>query len=144
MVDLDFKGLSSEATVGKVLVLLALLLKVLGILTTLVFINFGSAYMMAFMPMEMFGAMWTTFMLVTVVLSIIGIFLLWKTFDKMAAKDFHGAGIYALIATVFAPIDVISLIAGVVLLVSPEAKGKGVTKSIPAPLKKIVKPVKKK
>jgi hypothetical protein len=144
MVDLDFKGLSSEATVGKVLTLLALILKVLGILTMLVFLSFGSAYVMAFMPVEIFGAMWTTYMLAMVVLNVIGIFLLWKAFDKMAAKDFHTAGTYTLITTVFAPIDIISLIAGIVLLVSPEAKGKSAAKSMPAPLKKIAKPAKKK
>lgn len=130
--DLNFEGLSTEAKIGKILVLIAFILKIIGILGALVAVSMGTSMMM-FFPMDfgpMWGAMWMGIVAGTIVLGLIGLFLMWKAFDKMAAKDFHGAAIYALIAAFLPPLDIIVLIGAILLFISPEAK----TRATPPPI----------
>ncbi|MCD6590451.1 MAG: hypothetical protein J7K72_00590 [Candidatus Aenigmarchaeota archaeon] len=118
----DFEGLSTEAKIGKIVVLVAFVLKIIGILFSITAFSLGP-YAMMFAPIGL-GAFWTGIVAGLVVLSLIGLFLIWKTFEKMASKDFHGAAIYALIAAFLPPIDIIVLIGSIILFVSPEAKKK--------------------
>ncbi|MEE9322970.1 MAG: hypothetical protein V3U72_00345 [Candidatus Aenigmarchaeota archaeon] len=128
--DLNFEGLGTEAKIGKILVLIAFILKIIGIIGMLAAVSMGS-YAMMFAPLGL-GAMWMGIVAVMVVLSLIGLFLVWKAFDKMAAKDFHGAAIYALIAAFLPPLDIIVLIGAILLFISPEAKtGTGTTAATP-------------
>ncbi len=133
--DLNFEGLSTEAKIGKILVLIAFILKIIGILGALVAVSMGTSMMM-FVPMDlgpMWGAMWMSIVAGTIVLGLIGLFLMWKAFDKMAAKDFHGAAIYALIAAFLPPLDIIVLIGAILLFISPESKtGTGAPAAAPA------------
>lgn len=120
---INFEGLSTEAKVGKILVLIAFILKIVGILVMLGGAAWGSAM---FLPLgfdAMFGgAIFMGIMAVMIVVSLVGIFLVWKAFDKMDAKDFHGAAIFSVIAAFLPPLDVIVLIGAILLFISPEAK----------------------
>lgn len=124
----NFEGLSTEAKIGKILVLIAFILKILGILVALGAASMGT-YAAMFAPFG-FGAMWIGIMAAMVVLGLIGIFLVWKAFDKMAAKDFHTAAVYALIAAFLPPLDVIVLIGAILLFISPEGKTGTVTPKV--------------
>jgi len=119
---IDFEGLSTEAKIGKIVVLVAFVLKIVGLLFLVSAISLGGYTMMA-VPMGMgFGALWTGIMIGLLILGLIGLFLIWKAFGKMEAKDFHGAAIYSLIAAFLPPLDIIVLIGAILLFISPEAK----------------------
>ena len=119
---IDFGGLSTEAKIGKIVVLVAFILKILGLLFLVSAISLGGYTMMA-MPMGIgFGAFWAGLMVVFLILGLIGLFMIWSAFGKMAEKDFHGAAIYSLIAAFLPPLDIIVLIGAIVLFISPEAK----------------------
>ncbi len=118
--DLNFEGLSTEAKIGKILVLIAFILKIIGILFALGAAAMGT-YAAMFAPFGL-GGMWMGLLAGMVILGLIGLFLVWKAFDKMAAKDFHTAAIYALIAAFLPPLDIIVLIGAILLFISPEGK----------------------
>ena len=119
---IDFEGLSTEAKIGKIVVLVAFVLKIVGLLFLVSAISLGGYTMMA-VPMGIgFGAFWTGIMIGLLILGLIGLFLIWKAFGKMEAKDFHGAAIYSLIAAFLPPLDIIVLIGAILLFISPEAK----------------------
>jgi hypothetical protein len=121
--DLNFEGLGTEAKIGKILVLIAFILKIIGVISLLAAATMGT-YAAMFAPFGL-GGIWMGVLAGMVVLSLIGLFLVWKAFDKMAARDFHGAAIYALIAAFLPPLDIIVLIGAILLFISPEAKGTG-------------------
>lgn len=122
--DLNFEGLSTEAKIGKILVLIAFILKIIGILAMLAAVSMGSYALMLF-PVAGFEAMWMGIVAGMIILGLIGIFLVWKAFDHMAAKDFHRAAVFALIAAFLPPLDIIVLIGAILLFISPEYKGTG-------------------
>ncbi len=130
--DLNFEGLSTEAKIGKILVLIAFILKIIGIISILGLSAMGSYGMMLAQVGLGVEAMWMGVVGGMIILGLIGIFLVWKAFDKMAAKDFHGAAIYALIAAFLPPLDIIVLIGAILLFISPEAKTRA-TEATPPP-----------
>ncbi len=138
--DLNLEGLSTEAKIGKVLVIIALILKVLGIIGAVAALSLGGAYFSMFLPMAGLGAgLWMGMVAAIVIVSLIGIFLVWKSLGKMTGKDFHGAAIFALIAAFLPPLDIIVLIGAILLFLSPEAKKAGVPKEA-KPAKQPAKP----
>lgn len=130
--DLNFEGLSTEAKIGKILVLIAFILKIIGIISILGLSAMGSYGMMLAQVGLGVEAMWMGVVGGMIILGLIGIFLVWKAFDKMAAKDFHGAAIFALIAAFLPPLDIIVLIGAILLFISPEAKTRA-TEATPPP-----------
>lgn len=130
--DLNFEGLSTEAKIGKILVLIAFILKIIGIISILGLSAMGSYGMMLAQVGLGVEAMWMGVVAGMIILGLIGIFLVWKAFDKMAAKDFHGAAIFALIAAFLPPLDIIVLIGAILLFISPEAKTRA-TEATPPP-----------
>ena len=112
--------MSTEAKIGKILILIAFVLKIIWILAMLGGAAMGT-YAAMFAPFGM-GALWTGMIAVFIILALIGLFLVWKAFDRMAAKDFHGAAIFALISAFLPPLDIIVLIGAIILFVSPESK----------------------
>lgn len=120
--DLNLEGLSTEAKIGKVLVIISLILKVLGIIGAIAAISVGGAYFSMFLPMTGLGGIWMGIVAVTVIVSLIGIFLVWKSLEKMSGKDFHTSAIFALIAAFLPPLDIIVLIGAILLFLSPEGK----------------------
>lgn len=123
MIDLNFKGLSTEATIGKVLILVGFLLKIVGVIAIFGGIipvsNVSMTLGIAPFTWVLAGAM-TAFGL----LAIAGIIVLWKGMNKFKAKDYQGAAVFALIAAFLPPIGAPELIGAILLLVSPETKKK--------------------
>lgn len=120
----DFKGLSTEAMVGKVLILVGFLLKIVGaivIFTGLVPISSVSmTFGLAPFAWVLTGAL-TAFGL----LAIAGIIILWKAMKKFKKGDLQGAAVFALVAAFLPPVG-LELIGAILLLISPELKGTAV------------------
>jgi hypothetical protein len=124
--DLNFKGLSTEATIGKILILVAFILKIVGVIVLLWLTPAGSNFNINF-GIVPFAWVWTGALTAWALLGIAGIILLWKSRGKFKAKDYQGASVFALIAAFLPPIDVFALIGAILILVSPEVK-KGIAK----------------
>ena len=124
MAYLDFKGLSTEAMVGKLLILVGFLLKIVGaivIFTGLVPISSVSmTFGLAPFAWVLTGAL-TAFGL----LAIAGIIILWKAMKKFKKGDLQGAAVFALVAAFLPPVG-LELIGAILLLISPELKGTAV------------------
>ena len=120
----DFKGLSTEAMVGKLLILVGFLLKIVGAIVIfggLVPIsNVSMTFGLAPFAWVLTGAL-TAFGL----LAIAGIIILWKAMKKFKKGDLQGAAVFALVAAFLPPVG-LELIGAILLLISPELKGTAV------------------
>jgi hypothetical protein len=121
MIDLNFKGLSTEATIAKVLILVGLLLKLVGVI-----VIFGGLVPVTNVSMTLGIAPFTWVLAGALtafgLLAIAGIIVLWKGMSKFKSKDYQGVAIYALISAFLPPIGAPELIGAVLLLISPEMK----------------------
>lgn len=123
MVDLSFKGLSTEATIGKVLILVGFLLKVVGAIAI-----FGGIVPISEVSMTLGIAPFTWVLAGALtaygLLAVAGIIVLWKGMTKFKSKDYQGVAIFALVAAFLPPIGALELIGAILLLISPENKKK--------------------
>jgi len=121
MIDLNFKGLSTEATMAKVLILVGMLLKVVGVI-----VIFGGLVPVTNVSMTLGIAPFTWVLAGALtafgLLAIAGIIVLWKGLGKFKAKDYQGVAIFALVAAFLPPVGAPELIGAVLLLISPEMK----------------------
>ena len=115
------RKLSTEANIGKVLVIIAV---IIGIITTVITIFMGVFGMGFGMHMFSFGIprFLSSMMLVLGTVKIAGIVLGVYSYKSIEKKDVHQAGIYALVASFLPPLDIIMLIGAILLLISKEAK----------------------
>ncbi len=120
--------MSTEAKIGKILILIGIIIQIIGIAAVL---SFGSGmlgwlgYMMSY-SCEMMG--WGVFggvlggglflILIKIVGLIAGIYA-YKSVDK---GEFHNAGILAIVSSVIPPLQLIMLVGGILCFVSREAK----------------------
>lgn len=123
MAYLEFKGLSTEATIGKVLILVGLLLKIVGAI-----VIFGGLVPISNVSMTLGMAPFTWVLAGALtafgLLAIAGIVVLLKGMGKFKSNDYQGAAIFALAAAFLPPIGAPELIGAVLLLISPELKKK--------------------
>ena len=122
MVDLSLKGLSTEAMVGKVLVLVGFVLKIIGAIVIFGGIVPISSVSMTF-GMAPFAWVLTGALTAFGLLAVAGIIVLWKGMGKFKSKDFQGAAIFALVSAFLPPVG-LELVGAILLLISPEVKGK--------------------
>jgi len=109
-------GLSMEAKIGKVLMIIGI---ALGILALVFLIFFGNLpFSTRFFPSHFFGG--GTLILAAV--KIAGIIVAISGFIEAEKKKIQRAGILAVVATLLPPLDLILLLAGLLLLISPEAR----------------------
>jgi len=117
---LNIEGLSSEAKVGKILILVSL---VIGILVLLLLAVVGVAVYTAG-GFSTLGVSLTIPLVIVAALAavrIAGLVMGFLALFSTEKKDFSRAGIYAIIASVLPPLDIIMLIGGIFCLVSREA-----------------------
>lgn len=119
---LNFKGLSTEATIGKVLILVGFLLKIVGAIAI-----FGGLVPLSDVSMTLGIApfKWVLAGALTAfgLLAVAGIIVLWKGISKFKAKDYQGVAIFSLVAAFLPPVGAPELIGAILLLISPEVKG---------------------
>lgn len=117
---LNIEGLSSEAKVAKILILVSL---VIGILVLLLLAVVGLAVYTAGV-FSTLGISLTIPLFIVAALAavrIAGLAMGFLALFSTEKKDFSHAGIYAIIASVLPPLDIIMLIGGIFSLVSREA-----------------------
>jgi hypothetical protein len=117
---LNIEGISTEAKVGKILILVAI---VLGLLMVIV-LSVAAAIIYSAGNISGFGASMTIPLLIIIpllVLKVIGLIIGFFALSSTEKKDFNRAGILAIISSVLPPVDLIMLIGGIFCLVSREA-----------------------
>lgn len=124
MVDISLKGLSTEAMVGKVLVLVGFLLKIIGAIVILGGLVPASTVSMT-VGLEPFKWVLTGALTAFGLLAVAGIIILWKGLGKFKSKDYQGVAVFALVAAFLPPVG-LELVGAILLLISPEVKGKTV------------------
>jgi len=121
MIDLNFKGLSTEANMGKVLILVGFLLKIVGAI-----VIFGGIVPLSDVSMTLGIAPFTWVLTGALtafgLLAIAGVIVLWKGMSKFKTKDYQGVAIFALVAAFLPPIGAPELIGAILILISPEMK----------------------
>ncbi len=105
--------LSTEAKVGKILLIIGV---VLGLLSLLAMLFVGS--MMMFGMAGLFGGLVYAIIAVDVVGLVVGVLAIKKAMDG----EMKSAGIYGIISSLLPPLNIITLIGAILCLVSPEAK----------------------
>ncbi len=117
---LDVEGLSTEAKIGKILILVSLILGIVGILGLLVGFSFGALFPMRYMRgFPLFAGI---FMIFVAVIKILGLIVGFIALSSTNLKNFNKAGMYAIISSLLPPLDLIMLIGGILCLISKEAK----------------------
>lgn len=126
---LNMEGLSAEAKIGKILILVAVILGILVI----IFLGFIAAIVWSVGEVTGFGIMmslpqWILVALIALKLAgtATGILALYYA----GKDDFSRAGIFAVISCVLPPLDLIMLIGGIFCLISREAN---VARTVPPP-----------
>ena len=124
MAYLDLKGLSTEAMIGKLLILVAFILKIVGVIVIFALAPAGTSFSFTFGLLP-FAWVWTGVLTAWGLLGIAGIIVLCKALRKFKKDDLQRAAVFALIAAFLPPVG-LELIGAVLLLISPEVKGKPV------------------
>ncbi len=117
---LNVEGISTEAKIGKILILVAI---VLGLLFVIV-LSVIAAVIYSAGSISGLGASMTIPLLIIlplIVLKVIGLMIGFFALSSTEKKDFNRAGILAIISSVLPPLDLIMLIGGIFCLVSREA-----------------------
>jgi len=111
-------ALSTQAEVGKILIIVDIILGAFGVLAVMAF----GAFLKFFMPLNFLYGLVGTW----AVAAMAGLVLAYFAFREAERKDYHTAGIYALIASFLPPVRLITLAGAILCLLSPEAD-KGAT-----------------
>jgi uncharacterized integral membrane protein len=117
---LNIEGLSSEAKIGKILILVAI---VIGLIIVIV-LSAIAAIIYSVGSVSGLGASMTIPLLIIVPilgLKVVGLIIGFFSLASTEKKDFNRAGILAIISSVLPPLDLILLIGGIFCLVSKEA-----------------------
>ena len=117
---LDIEGLSTEAKIGKILILISLILGIVGILGILA--GFTSVALFPLRYMRDFPLFAGFLIVITAVIKILGLAIGFMALSSTKLKNFNKAGIYAIISSFLPPIDLMMLIGGILCLISKEAK----------------------
>lgn len=117
---LDLHGLSAEAKIGKILILVSLILGLVGLLGIILGFSFRALYPFSFIRgIPLFAGF---FLMLTTIVKIIGLLVGYMALASTNNKDFSKAGLYAIISSLLPPLDLIMLIGGIICLLSKEAK----------------------
>jgi hypothetical protein len=117
---LELQGLSTEAKIGKILILVSLILGIVGVLGILA--GFGSVALFPIRYARGFPLFAGFFIVITAVIKILGLIIGFIALSSTNLKNFNKAGIYAIISSLLPPLDLIMLIGGILCLISKEAK----------------------
>jgi len=114
--------LSSEAKIGKILILVGFILGIFGTIFSIIFgiilIAFSNSEFAQKSGLSLFGG----FYLVWGILMIVGTILAIFAYKSASNHDFHKAGIMGIVASLIPPLNIFILIGGILCLTSREAK----------------------
>ncbi|MBP1929213.1 hypothetical protein J2741_001760 [Methanolinea mesophila] len=113
---LELRGLSSEAKIGKIILIVSLVLSILAVALVLL-AGVLIARMLQGLPGLFIGGLYAL-AFVKILGIILGFVSLWST----GSGRWQRAGIIALIASIVPPLDLLMLVSGLFFLFSPEVK----------------------
>jgi hypothetical protein len=116
---LNIEGLSAEAKIGKILILVAFILSVLAV----IFLSFLAAIVWTAGEVHGFGIIMSLpqwIVIALLVLKIAGLVIGVVSLYYTGKNDFSRAGIFAVISCILPPLDLIMLIGGIFCLISRE------------------------
>jgi hypothetical protein len=116
---LNIEGLSAEAKIGKILILVAVILSVLAV----IFLSFLAAIVWTAGVISGFGIMMALpkwIVIVLLILKAAGLAMGVLSLYYASKNDFSRAGIFAVISCILPPVDLIMLIGGIFCLISRE------------------------
>lgn len=112
---LEFKGLSTEAKIGKILILVSIIMDIVIVISIS---TFSPIHRMMMVVPFFFSGLFLIIGAVSLLGLIVGIYALKATKEK----EFHRAGGLAIISCLLPPLDIIMLIGGILCLISKEGK----------------------
>jgi small-conductance mechanosensitive channel len=127
---LNIDGLSAEAKIGKILVLVAVILSILVV----IILSFLAAILWTAGEVYGFGIMMSLPQWIIIALLVLkagGLIMGIVALYYANKKDFSRAGIFAVISCILPPLDLIMLIGGIFCLISREGNE---AKAIPLPV----------
>lgn len=116
----ELQGLSTEAKIGKILILVSLILGVLGLLGMLMGFGFRALFPMSFMRgVPLFAGF---LLMATAVIKVLGLIVGYMALASTEVKNYNRAGVLAIISSLLPPLDLIMLIGGILCIISKESK----------------------
>jgi fatty acid desaturase len=113
---LTMEGISTEAKIGKILILIAIIFAIIQLIAIAVIGSVGFSF---FLPAWVGGIV-----LIVALVKVVGIIIGIIAFRSAEDGDYKKAGILAIIASLIPPLDIIMIIGGIVCLIAPEASSK--------------------
>lgn len=117
---LDIEGLSTEAKIGKILILVSLILGIVGVLGMLVGVSSVALFPIRYM--RGFSLFAGSILVFLAVIKVLGLIIGFMALSSTNIKNFNKAGMYAIISSLLPPLGLIMLIGGILCLISKEAK----------------------
>jgi len=115
---LEFRELSTEAKIGRVLILVGIILDIVSTFMIFQFGFYGSGIGLTL------SGLFGRFAVILGVINLLGLALDIYAFRLSSTGNFYRAGICAVVASLLPPRDVIVLIGGLLCLISEEASRK--------------------
>jgi len=113
---LKFKGLSSEAKIGKIVLIVSLILSIIGVIVVIL-----AGQLVAKMLQGLPG-LFVAGLYMLALVKIAGIILGFFSLHSTTTGHWRRAGILSLVSCILPPLDLLMLVSGLFFLFSPEAK----------------------
>ena len=116
---LELKGLSSEAKIGKIVLIVSLILSILGVIIIIL------AGRLVAKVLQGLPGLFVAGLYILALVKIAGIILGFFSLHSTTTAHWRRAGIIALVSCILPPLDLLMLVSGLFFLFSPEAKTEG-------------------
>jgi len=133
-------GISTEAEIGKILVLVDIVLGILGLVALLFGFSIGMSFMQS---LNAHGTLYGLLAFYSVV-NVVGLALAGMGFKEATDGDYKKGWTYSIVASFLPPFRVIMFIGAILMLVSPEASKKTAARTTMARAKSVGKKTRKK
>ena len=114
---LELKGLSSEAKIGKILLIVSLILSIVAVVLVIL------AGAMVAKVLQGIPGLFVQGLYILALIKVVGIVLGVISLYSTTANHWRRAGIIALVSSIIPPLDLLMLVSGLFFLFSPEANG---------------------
>ena len=113
---LVLKGLSTEAKIGKIILIVSLILSSVGVIVIIL------AGALVAKMLQGFPGLFVAGLYILALVKIAGIILGFFSLHSATTDHWRRAGILALVSCILPPLDLLMLVSGLFFLFSPEAK----------------------
>jgi TRAP-type mannitol/chloroaromatic compound transport system permease large subunit len=114
---LELKGLSSEAKIGKIILIVSLVLSIVAVILVIL------AGAMVAKVLQGVPGLFVQGLYILALVKVAGIILGVISLYSTTVNHWKSAGILALVSSIIPPLDLLMLVSGLFFLLSPEAKG---------------------